>query len=420
MATINIELDKRTCKEGRYPVRFRLYCNRTTSYIYTDAYVSEEEFTGNKYTPINSKRAYMYAERTERISRIARKFDEVEFKLSSNGVLQNLTANELRDYIVAKKQIAAQVVRKASSKTSTDFLIFFDQYAADRRCESTRDHYRYISRLLMQYCSDRGLRTILFDEIDYEMLVDIKRWVRNGKRGEPTRFKLESYMKAAYREGMRLKKVDRKMYPYFDYHIEGVPEAEIETIGIETIRRLISIDLTKPGTDRIIRARDALLASFMMGGANLLDLYNISSPIGNELSFIRHKIELKTKRPVRINIEPELAEIISRNKSCKRMLNWQERFTCYKTFRRNLNHGCDLLSEQIGTNINMELIRRSYATIASSIGIPDYAIDALMGHKSQTVLRRFYAKIDWNIIWKYNRQLIDYLYHGKLPQQQIE
>lgn len=407
-------LDTRTEKDGKHPVRFRISINRTSAYIYTGVYASKEEYTGDRYAPI-SRRAYMARERSERISRIARKYDEVRFALEDNGMLDNITANELRDYIVEKRVVVKKTIRKAGAGVN-DFLSFFDEYASTRNTPNTIKHYQYVWRVLCEYCRDRGIRTLAFDEIDYARLVDLKQWVRGTGRGEPTRFKIESYVRAAYREGAIRYKISRDADPFYQYHIERVPDKDIVSLSEDTIRRLLSLDLTnQQGEDSLERTRDILVASFCLGGANLIDMYQMRKPIGNEAVFVRNKVSLKTQRATRIYIEPELADIIIRNAGEDHLFYWGERYQSYTSFQRKTNERCKRISRLLGTTVNLELIRRSFATIAASLEVPSHVIDKLMGHTDQSVLDRYYAKFDWNIARTYNHKVISYIMQGVEP-----
>lgn len=411
MAKLSIELDKRTIKEGRHPVRFRLYVNNSSTYIYTDVYASEEEFTGSLYQPIQ-KKAYMAKERNEMVGRIARKYDEVVFGLEYNNALADMNAKGLREYITGVKAVRKQQVKK-ETKGCQDFIVWFDEYSASRRTDNSVKHYCYVGRLLREFCMDRGERTLLFDDVDYATLCELKQWLRNTGRGEQTRFKVESYVRAAYREGAKRMKRSRDKDPFFDYKIEKVPEHDIEVMSIESIRKLISLDLTnQQGAEGLERTRDILLASLFLGGVNLIDLYNMQKAVCGEVRFVRHKVELKTQRQTKIRIEAPLAEIISRNEGRERLFYWGERYANYVTFQRNVNERCERLSRLMSETVNLALIRRSYATIAAKLEVPRFIIDKLMGHTDNTVLDKYYAQFDWVIAAEYNKKVIDYIMEG--------
>ena len=55
----------------------------------------------------------------------------------------------------------------------------------------------------MRYCNAEGIEQLSFEDIDYQRLNDIKAWIR-ANSGESTRYKADSYIRAAYRVVIRL------------------------------------------------------------------------------------------------------------------------------------------------------------------------------------------------------------------------
>lgn len=132
----------------------------------------------------------------------------------------------------------------------------------------------------------------------------------------------------------------------------------------------------------------------------------------NEVSFIRHKVELKTKRRVFIRVSPELSKIIKRNKGKNKLFYWSERYESFSSFQSKTNERCRLLSRLLGEKINMELIRRSFSTIAGDLEVNDHVIDKLMGHTDQTVLHKNYKRFNWQIANNENDRVISFVFRG--------
>lgn len=414
MATIVMRLDKRAEKNGQYKVRIRISHNGTSSWIATGVYIDERYFNeDNLYDPI-SKKAYMYDEKREQLLSIVRKFDEVVFALKRDdgANLDEMSANDLREYIVGRKTTKKKEVKKKASGMS--FLHFFEQYGYSRSSVNTQKHYAYVLRLLTSYCMERGVMDMQIKDIDYLRMIDIAKWVTDGGRSDVTRYKVESYIRSAYREAQRMKLVSRDDDPFFDYKIKSVQERdEVYVMSVETLRKLLSIDLSnQQGVAGLTKARDILMISFYLCGANLIDIFTMPKQDGDDVSFVRHKIQGKTKRATRIFIEPELRKLMDKYAGANMMFRFADDVPNYYTFQRRLNDRCERLSLLIGEQVNMQLIRRTWATIAGELEAPDRVIDKSMGHKDASVKDIHYEKYDWERTRKWNRRIIDYVMDG--------
>lgn len=414
MATIVMRLDKRAEKNGMYKVRIRISHNGTSSWIATGVYIEERYFNEDSlYDPI-SKKAYMYEEKREQLLSIVRKFDEVVFALKRDegANLDEMSANDLREYIVGRKTTKKKEVKKKPSGMS--FLHFFEQYGDSRSSVNTQKHYAYVLRILTSYCMERGVMDMQIKDIDYLRMIDIAKWVTDGGRSDVTRYKVESYIRAAYREAQRMTLVSRDYDPFFDYKIKSVQERdEVDVMSVETLRKLLSLDLSnQQGVDGLTKARDILMISFYLCGANLIDIFTMPKQDGEDIAFVRHKIQGKTKRATRIFIEPELRKLMDKYEGENLMFRFAEDVPNYYTFQRRLNDRCERLSLLVGEQVNMQLIRRTWATIAGELEAPDRVIDKSMGHKDASVKDIHYEKYDWDRTRKWNRKIIDYVMDG--------
>lgn len=413
MASIVLRIDERVSKNGMSPVRVRISHRHTAAWYATGVLLEPSCFQSESiYEPV-SKKAYMAAEKRALLKAIVSKWDNGMFELQrSDGgedQIAQMNATELRDFIFGenvKKVQATELVTKRKKTGSDDFLNWFDKYGQGRRSERTREHFAYVWRVLLEYITARGLRDLRFADINYARLTDMKAWLRNRTSGEQTRFKVESYVRAAYREGQRMGLCDRSLDPYFDYKIERVPEHDIETITRDQMKMLMEFD-KRPGLQR---AKDVLLTSFYLCGANFVDLYEMRAPVDGEVRFVRHKVQRRTHKETCIRVEPELAKIAERYSGDGRLLNFTANM-------RSLQYRmCDNyveLSKELGFKVNMEIIRRTWATLAAEIECPDAVIDMCMGHVARTVNSRFYVKPNWERAANWNRKVIDYVLAAK-------
>ena len=410
MAKIILRLDNRTTKNGMQQVRLRISQKGTNAWHSTGVWVEPVYFNGSNIYDAISKKEPMAMYKKEQLSDIVRQYEEGVFDLQraegGREQMGQMTANDLRDYIFGtrdKKPTAVQLVAKKNKTPQTgDFMAFFDQYGQSKDKERTRENYAYVWRLLLAYMQARHLRDLYFADINYERLVDMKSWLRSEGKGEATRFKVESYVRATYKEGLRRKMCSRDADPFLDYRIEPVPEHDIETISRKQMHALMNADLSKrPGLQR---SKDVLLASFYLCGINFQDMYAL--PMGDEAVYIRQKVDKRTQKHVRVRVEPELSEIVQRYEGDGRMFNFEA--NC-RSLHYRLDDNFVELSKELGFKVNFAIIRRTWATLAAEIECPDTVINHSMGHIVRTVNARFYERYDWSRTAKWNRKVIDYV-----------
>ena len=392
-------------------VRMRISHRGTNAWHPTGVWVEPVYFNGSNIYDAISKKAPMAMYKKEQLSGMVRQYDEAMFDLQradgGTAQLEQMTANDIRSYIYGSrvstpKTSAVQLVQKKKKTQQTaDFMAFLDKYGQTKGTR-TKENYEYVWRLVFAYLQARQLDGLSFTDIDYERLVDMKAWIRRTGRGEATRFKMESYVRATYKEGLRMKLCSRDNDPYLDYRIEPVPEHDIETISPKQVKKLMRLDCD--GHPGMQRAKDVLLGSFYLCGANFQDMYDL--PMGDEAVFVRKKVDKRTQKHTRIRVEPELGEIVSRYAADGRMFGFEA--GC-RSLHYRLDDNFRELSKAVGFKVNMAIIRRTWATLAGELECPDYIINKSMGHIDRTVNGCFYREYDWRLTAKWNRKVIDYV-----------
>ena len=414
MATITLNLDERTIKNGMAQVRIRISHRGSNCFIGTGVYVEPQYFQPSSlYDPVHRK-AQMAIEKRERITEQVHAIDD--FILSvDRAELATMTANDIRDRAGVGRTksednsvwrcVAIRHTTHVANKNSAgDFLRWFDEFGESRRTEKTQESYAYGAKVLRMYCESLGLQTLTFSDIDYARLADFARWLTSTGKGESTRHMLESYVRAAYKEAMKRHMVRRESDPYFDYSIRPVPMKKIDRLTAAQMHALMTADLKKKGHQW---ARDLALMSFCLCGANLLDLYEMPKAKASKVEFVRHKVELRDQRPLEIRIEPELAALISRYKGDDHLLHFKGTYGNYESFRHKIGHRLREVSDELGFDVSMAKVRRTWASIACSLGVSDWVIDKSMGHMDSTITKRHYADYDWNLTAEANRKVLD-------------
>lgn len=410
MASIILRLDERTTKNGMQQVRMRISHKGTNAWHPTGVLVEPVYFNGTNIYEAISKKAPMAMYKREKLAGIVRQYEEGVFDLlradGGKEQIEQMSAKELRAYIFgekARKPSAVQLVQtKKKTQQTADFMAFLDEYGQSKDKVRTRENFAYVYRLVFAYLQARQLDGLTFTDIDYERLVDMKAWIRSEGKGEPTRFKMESYVRATYKEGLRRKLCSRDQDPFLDYRIEPVPEHDIETITSKQVRKLMLTNCD--GHPGLQRAKDMLLGSFYLCGINFQDMYDL--PMGDEAVYIRQKVNKRTQKHIHVRVEPELGDIVKRYEGDGKMFNFDA--GC-RSLHYRLDDNFRELSKALGFKVNFAIIRRTWATLAAEIECPDTVINHSMGHIVRTVNARFYERYDWSRTAKWNRKVIDYV-----------
>ena len=379
-------------------IRLRITNKGTNAFAGTGVWVEPQYFAKySLYDPIRGK-AYMAAEKREQVRLFVKRFEDVMAAVDPVELDQTM-AKEI-------KALALAYDKKHTVQDSDDFLAWYDEYAHSRRTDKTRESYEYGSKVLREYCASLRMRTLTFDQIDYARLADFARWLTADGKGDATRHMLECYVRAAYKEAQKRHMVSRDRDPYYDYSIKPVPVKDIECLTAQQMHTLMTAEMPNKGTQM---GRDVALMSFYLCGANLVDLYEMPKAKAGHVEFVRHKVNGRWQKTVQIRIEPELKALIERYKGDDRLLHFSATYGNYESFRHKIGHRLRDVSKVVGFDVNLAMIRRTWATLAAELECPDSVIDMCMGHIPQTVNRKHYIKPKWENGAMWNRRVIDYV-----------
>ena len=405
MANLRLDLDTRTKKNGMCPIRLRINSAGTSAYVATGVSVEEQYFIdGSLYDCIHRK-APMAVEKRDKVTRLVRQFEEFMTDMDETE-LKTMTARDIKERVCGE-HVRTHVQAKKAATPSADFMAFFDEFGKSRNTPNTVNSYEYAWGVLFDYMKDRHLISLTFVDIDYPRLVDFEGWMKSRGLSPNSRRVIESYMRAAYRDGQKRRLVNRDIDPYFDYSIERVPLKDIDSLTANEMKKMMTFDLS--AWSGMERARDIALMSFYLCGANLLDIYLMDKPKGGEVVFVRHKVERASQRDIHIRVSTELAVLLKKYGGQQRLLACAEITPNYETLQRRVNRLLKQAGKKIGVDVTLAKIRRTWATIAGSLECPEVVINKSMGHLDSTINRKFYDDYDWSLTAKWNRKIIDYI-----------
>ena len=429
MATITLNLDERSNKNGMCPVRIRVSHKGTNCFIGSGVSIEPQYFIEGSLYDMVHRKAQMAVEKRERIAEQVRMLETFLADVDLDE-LARMTANEIRDRaglgkaknvdnkkgmsvydINASSVYSIKHNRAANKNAATDFLTWYEAFGETRRTANTRDSYAYGLTILKDYCDARRLRSLSLGDIDYARLSDLANWMMGtGRFKDATRHMIECYIRAAYKEALKRRMVSRENDPYYDYSIKPVPLKKIEYLTAEQMKRLMTANLPTKGMQW---ARDLAVMSFCLCGANLMDIYEMLAPKKGVVAFVRHKVEGHYQCETEIRVEPELRALIDRYKGDGYMLRFKETYPNYASFKCKIGHRMQELSKELGFVVNMAKVRRTWATTAGRLRIEELVIDKSMGHVVRTINASHYEDYDWSRTAEANRKVIDYVLAAK-------
>jgi integrase len=152
-------------------------------------------------------------------------------------------------------------------------------------------------------------------------------------------------------------------------------------------------------------------------------LFHLRKPDGNNrIIFIRQKELNEAHETIKLSLQPEAEEIISRYKAGEEsayLLNFESKYIAYNSF-------IHFISKKIGEiakiaeldGITLYWARYSWATIADSIGIEEKIISKVLGHVDKSIAGRHYIVFDWSRVDRANRAVIDFVLRKGRKQDQ--
>lgn len=398
MATISLKIDDRTLRAGQAQLRIRIAHRKSQAYVGTQVYIEPQYFTGDIYQPIKSKAA-RWKEKTEQVAKQVRKFEEIIFDLSRSGLLDEMTATGIKEYVLGKKKAQSGAI---------SFTQYLTEYGEKRAAEKTRQTYTYTLQVLGAFCQASSRKSqLLFTEINYKFLREFEEWMSKTGKGVSTRGIVLRNIRAAYNEAMKCGVVKFDTYPFRMFSIKNKGLGEIAYLSRENMHALLGLQDLSPALER---SRDIFLISFYLCGMNLSDIYTLPKPKGTEIVFVRNKIAHREPKPTHIRIEPELAALVEKYAGEKYLFNFAEEFPQFATFQRNLRRRFEILSRMIGgAHITLAIARHTWATLACKCGVEEYVISKSLGHTDNDVTTRHYIEYDWDRTAAANRKVIDYV-----------
>ena len=213
-------------------------------------------------------------------------------------------------------------------------------------------------------------------------------------------------------------------YPFRKFKIKTVETAK-RSLSVEELRRLFYF----PCEEHQKKYLDMFRLSFYLMGVNMIDLVKLTEIVNGRLDFNRSK----TGHLYSMKVEPEAMELFEKYKGVNYLLFVLDHWTNDEFFRRKMNkelqkigpmhkkpgRGGKKIYEPMFPELTAYWARHSWATIASSIDIPDRVIAEALGHEYGNRITNIYIRFDIRKVYVANRKVLDWVLYGKIDGKEV-
>ncbi|MBB2151714.1 site-specific integrase [Pedobacter gandavensis] len=373
MVTIKVFLDKRRItKEETYPLNFRIYHLNKSFTRSSKIYLKENQWDIQKKA---IKSNHPNANTLNRL--LLKSFADLqsELLLADNAkIVEYLSPKPIQ--LIEKKPIP------------TVFSFVSDLISELRTDNKIGNAWVYESAInaLKRFHPDESLT---FEQIDFEFLDNYNKFLLRRDVKHNTAFFYIRTLRAFYNKAIKLKVVDRNLYPFHDIKLKA-ERTKKRAIDKTLITAIIELDLPEGST--IWHARNWFMMSFYLMGISFVDLALLQT---NNIKNGRiHYKRQKTGKVYDIRVLPQAQKIIDLYSS-KRSQNYllpiinrkvdseEIRLRLIKDRTRLANKYLKRMAELIETNetITTYTSRHSWATICKKLGFSIEIIAECLGHE---------------------------------------
>lgn len=325
------------------------------------------------------------------------KIEDIARELCMSGEASRMTITEL------KNRIAQQL--DPSEESFVGITAWFEDYI--QRCKATRTKELYITTLKKIRLFDKAAKRLRFEDVNKAWLSRFDAWLQStGCVAQNARNIHLRNIRAVFNDAIDNEKTTA--YPFRRFSIK--PEA--------TVKRAVKVDVLRslffyPVESWQQKYIDEIRLIFCLVGINIIDLLSAKPSTDGRVVYKR----AKTGRLYSIKIEPEAAEIIEQYAGKEHLVSWGESLKDYRAFTKALNReikriGCEADNKPFAS-VSSYTMRHAWASIASSLDIPNETIAAALGHSYGNSTTAIYIDFDMRKVDEANRRVLDWVFYGK-------
>jgi len=405
MVTFKNTFGPRRRSDGTYPVRIRITHQRKVGYISTPYSVKSSALNKNGELLNNEKNNQLLHELNKRI----------EDYINRLPFLGNLLNN-------MQVKVLCNELAKPVNTEEVNLLSYFERkiqdFAHTRSPGTIAGYHAALNRLKMFL----GKETLFPSEFNVKLLNDFeinmrtvlptlndvrkKKTVSNSGIRLYTAY-LSSLCKIAEQEDVLAVNPYRKGYLKVS---QNFPEKR--NLDIEILRKIANAETV--GRMEYV-AQNVAMISYMLCGMNTADLFYCPRSKTNRITYERRKTRAhrNDKALTSVLIQPELKKYLDRHADHERQFDFHRLYANQGQFNKQVNKGLRHLCNRLEINpvVTSYWFRHTWATIArNELHIPKDDIHFALNHSSASNITDAYLAVDFSIIDRCNRQVLNFLY----------
>jgi len=397
MATFKISVSQAKRSDNKYQVRIRFTHKRQSVYLKTPYYVDQSDLNG-KHEVIAVD---LHSELITRISNYARKL------ILLGCQVDTMTVQQL-----------AGILNKPVQIIPINLIHYWRNKIKDMSVIKSVKTIRCYNAAVNRICLFLGKEELYPQFLNIRLLNDFEINMRTiaGVRGRRiTGTSINLYMTCIKNlTGIYIDESDEDFKDPFRKYTLPKKEVPVKrSLDVELLRVILNAETTSKNE---ALAKDYFLISFLLCGANCIDIYNLKKPVKGRIFYERSKTKNKRddRALISILVQPELTPLIEKYSDPIMCFNFHSKYKDSNILNATVNRALKTICERIKIPvITTYFARHSWGNIGrNDLHIDFKDISIALNHSQNTVTDK-YLKKDFTIIDRCNRLIIDYVFETK-------
>lgn len=384
-----------------------------TSYVSLDAKLLPTQWDAIRGKVINHPERKVL---TSYINEVKQVVDAHIIHLTHEGLIKGMSANDIRNSVMA--ELCPE--KKKEKEDETLFLTRFMKFVEPKKA-STKETYLHTLNRIRAFIGD-AVERLHFEDITLDWLHSFNSFMAQTSPSVNARNVHFRNLRAVFNNAIENDITTH--YPFRKFKIKAVETAK-RSLTVEELRRLFYF----PCEEHAKKYLDMFRLSFYLMGVNMIDLANLREMKNGRLDFNRSK----TGHLYSMKVEPEAMELFGSYKGEAHLLFILDHWTNDEFFRRKMNKELQKIGpmhrkpgrggkkeyEPMFPALTSYWARHSWATIASSIDIPNEVIAEALGHEYGNRITNIYIRFDIRKVDVANRKVLDWVLYGKIDDKVV-
>lgn len=414
MASTRFYLDRRKARDGQPAIlKLAIAHRHQTVLISLDVRLLPSQWDSDKLTLRNHPDRLLL---TTYLDQVKNSVNTLLLDLTRTGELNRLSSKELK----VKVDESLHPTENQQPNESL-FLPRFKKFIEPKK-DSTKEVYEHTLNRVRAFIGEDALNSLKFEDITLDWLNDFNAFMTKTSPSPNARNIHFRNLRAVFNNAIENEITTH--YPFRKFKIKAV-ETSKRSLSVEELRRLFYF----PCEEHQKKYLDMFRLSFYLMGVNMIDLAKLTELVNGRLDFNR----TKTGHLYSMKVEPEALELFEKYKGANHLLFILDHWTNDEFFRRKMNkelqkigpmhkkpgRGGKKIYEPMFPELTAYWARHSWATIASSIDIPDRVIAEALGHEYGNRITNIYIRFDIKKVDIANRKVLDWVLYGKIDGKEI-